>query len=127
MTLELQNPNVYLSLPNNIVMSYQLTVFLSNGDIAEQYTFKDYEGVKNNFKDLTSLGNLTELTCNVEVWKDEVHSETEYISIAKNFQEMDTCSVCGEPIPEGELRQDENENIVCEDCFIEHLVSNQNK
>lgn len=127
MTLELQNPNVYLSLPNNIVMTYQLTVFSPNGETEEAYTYHDYEGAKQNFKYFTHLGQLVELTCNVEVWKDETHSETEYISIVKNFQEMDTCTVCGEPIPEGELRQDENENIVCEDCFMEHLVSNQNK
>ena len=127
MTLELQNPNVYLSLPNNIVMTYQLTVFSLNGEIEETYTCHDYEGAKQNFKYFTHLGQLVELTCNVEVWKDEAHSETEYISIAKNFQEMDTCTICGEPIPEGMLRQNENEEIVCEDCFIEHLASNQNK
>ena len=74
-----------VTLPQDIVMLYQVTVFMENGEIAEQYSFKGYEGARNNFKDLVSLGNLTELTCNVEVWKDNNNSETEYISIAKNF------------------------------------------
>ena len=75
-----------VTLPHDIKMFYQVTVFQTNGDIEEQYTFYGYEGARNNFRDLVSLGNLTELICNIEVWKDEEHSETEYISIAKNFQ-----------------------------------------
>ena len=74
-----------ITLPHDIITLYQLTVFMPNGEISEQYSFKDYEGARNNFNDLVSLGNLTELTCNVEVWKDDAHSETEYVSIAKNF------------------------------------------
>ena len=74
-----------INLPYTILMFYQLTVFMPNGEISEQYSFKDYEGARNNFKDLVSLGNLVELTCNVEVWEDNTHSETEYVSIAKNF------------------------------------------
>ena len=35
--------------------------------------------------------------------------------------EKDICTKCGEPIEEGELRQDENENIICEDCFVDLL------
>ena len=38
--------------------------------------------------------------------------------------EKDICTKCGEPIEEGELRQDEDENIICEDCFIEELSNN---
>ena len=82
---ELAVINKEVTLPRNIVIAYRLTVFLTNGDIAEQYTFNSYEGARNNFKDLVSLGNLVELTCNVEVWKDDTYSQTEYISIAKNF------------------------------------------
>ena len=35
--------------------------------------------------------------------------------------EKDICTKCGEPIEEGKIRQDENENIICEDCFIDLL------
>lgn len=72
-------------LPHDIKMLYQLTVFYPNGEIAEQYSFNDYKGAKNNFEDMMSLGNLVALTYNVEIWKDEAHSETIYTDIIKNF------------------------------------------
>ena len=75
-----------VTLPHDIKMFYVLTIWSFNGeDIEETYTCHDYEGARQNFAYFTHLGQPVELTCNVEVWKDEEHSETEYISIAKNF------------------------------------------
>ena len=73
-----------VTLPQDVIMSYQLTVFLTNGDIENQYTFYGYSEARELFTDLGKELPV-ELTCNIEVWKDDEHSETEYISIAKNF------------------------------------------
>ena len=35
--------------------------------------------------------------------------------------EQDFCTKCGEPIEEGELRQNADEEIICEDCFGEYI------
>ena len=74
-------------LPYCIEMLYVITVYLPNGERAETYSFSSYEGARNNYIDLDQLGNLVELTCNVEVHENEEYSETEYVSIAKNFKE----------------------------------------
>ena len=73
-----------VTLPKDVIMSYQVTVFLTNGDIEEQFTFYEYGDAKEMFIDLCKELPV-ELTCNVEICKDNMHSETEYISIAKNF------------------------------------------
>ena len=73
-----------VTLPQDVEMSYQVTVFLTNGDIEDQYTFYGYEEARELFTDLGKELPV-ELTCNVEICKDNMHSETEYIRIAKNF------------------------------------------
>ena len=72
------------TLPHNVVMLYQVTVFLPNGDIENQYSLFEYSDAREVF-DVLGEEHPVELTCNIEVWKDDIHSETEYISIAKNF------------------------------------------
>lgn len=54
----------------------------------------------------------------LEVAKDELKERNEYIL----SQETDVCSVCGTPIEKERLRCDEDNNILCEDCFIEYLA-----
>lgn len=76
-----------LTLPQDVIMSYQVTVFLTNGDIENQYTLYGYEEARELFTDLGKELPV-ELTCNVEICKDNTHSETEYVSIAKNFEEL---------------------------------------
>ena len=39
----------------------------------------------------------------------------------------DICTKCGQSIEEGRVRQDKDENVLCEDCFIEYLVESHNK
>ena len=56
----------------------------------------------------------------LEVAKDELKERNEYI-IEQSSQ--DRCAICGEPIEEGRARQDENENIICEECFMSYLAS----
>lgn len=77
-----------IKLPYNIKMLYVVTVYLPNGEKGEPYSFSSYEGARNYYTDLDQLGNLVELTCNVEVYESEEYSETEYISIAQNFKEL---------------------------------------
>lgn len=48
--------------------------------------------------------------------------ECEYYS--NNLIKLDTCSICGSPILSGQARQDKEENIICEDCFIEGITKN---
>ena len=59
----------------------------------------------------------------LEVAKEELKERNEYI---EQFSQ-DTCSICGESIEKDRARQDENENIICEDCFTEYLASKLEK
>lgn len=77
-----------IKLPYRIEMLYVLTVYSPNGEREETYSFSSYEGARNNYIDLDQLGNLVELTCNVEVYENEEYSKTEYVSIAQNFKEL---------------------------------------
>ena len=72
------------TLPHDVVMLYQVTVFLPNGDIENQYSLSEYSDAREIFNDLGKELPV-ELTCNIEVWKDKNNSETKYTSIAKNF------------------------------------------
>ena len=73
-----------ITLPKDVVMLYQVTLFLPNGDIENQYSLSEYSDAREIFNDLGKELPV-ELTCNIEVWKDKNNSETGYISIAKNF------------------------------------------
>lgn len=35
------------------------------------------------------------------------------------LESVDMCPICGSEIEEGQARQDEDENIICEECFIQ--------
>lgn len=73
-----------VTLPQNVEVFYQVTVFLPNGDIENQYSLSEYSDAKEIF-DVLGEEHPVELICNVEIYKDNMHSETEYIRIAKNF------------------------------------------
>ena len=39
-----------------------------------------------------------------------------------NSGQLDVCSICGCSISPERARQDREENIICEDCFIEEIT-----
>ena len=56
----------------------------------------------------------------------EMHSYCNKV-MSEGYGIQDYCSKCGEPIEENRLRQDKDENILCEDCFTSYLVENHTK
>ena len=74
-----------VTLPKDIIMFYQVIVFRTNGEVEQKITLYGYEETMDMFTLYADDNIPVELTCNIEVWKDDIHSETEYISIAKNF------------------------------------------
>ena len=46
----------------------------------------------------------------------------EILSYFDTVNNLDTCAICGHTIEEGRARQDKDEQIICEDCFIENLA-----
>ena len=85
---ELQVQNKEVKLPYDIELSYEVTIYLPNGDRSGICSASSYEDARDIYLDFAEVGNPVELTCNVEVYKSEEYSETEYISIAKNFKEL---------------------------------------
>ena len=51
---------------------------------------------------------------------DEIQS---YFDIVNN---LDTCAICGHTIEEGRARQDIDERIICEDCFMDKIIERGN-
>ena len=49
---------------------------------------------------------------------------SEVVEFANSF---DVCHICGEVIEDERARQDKNENIICEDCFMKILSDNLEK
>ena len=102
-------------------MTYEEFTDLNNdGNLTDFVLYLVDRGVVSIEEHVKVFGNIQETVSEMlkdwlEVAKEELKERNEYIE----KYSQDTCSICGEPIEEGRLRQNEDENIICEDCFME--------
>ena len=116
-------------MTNMKLMTYEEFTDLNNdGNLTDFILYLIDRGVINLAEHVKVFGNVQETVTEMlkdwlEVAKDELKERNEYIEQSN----QDHCAVCGEPIEEGRARQNEDEEIVCEDCFIEYLASRGEK